>query len=67
MEKPIELENVDESREATCITVCFNEDTSHYGVLYQAVTELAKNGFASEEEICEEWLNLLQINERRND
>lgn len=59
MKKPIELDNFPEWGEIKSVTIHFDDNTSHYALLYQAITGLAKKRFAPTKEIIQEWKTLL--------
>lgn len=43
------------------IKISFTNDMSHYGVIYQVITQLVKKGFACEKEIIDEWCCNLEL------
>lgn len=61
MKRPIELDKMSEWGEIKSVTIHFDGGTSHYAVLYQVITGLAKKKFAPEKEILQEWLTLLKV------
>jgi methyl coenzyme M reductase subunit C len=60
---PVEMNSFNEfSYDTKEIRIIFNNDTSHYGVIYQFISGLVKKGFASQKEIIDETItNLLSI------
>lgn len=62
--KPLELEDLHDYFMSTpkieTVSIQFDDNMSHYAVLWQVITALAKKGFATRKEIAEEWLTLLK-------
>jgi hypothetical protein len=58
--KPVELRDVEEVIDKE-IVIRYNDNFSHYGILWQVVETLTKRKFASRKEIMQEWKAVLEM------